>query len=53
MACEMQPIDARIQFGIEGTNAISMMYRARCMQDGCMNAHMRSIRYANLNMTYY
>ena len=52
-ACEMQSIDARIQFGIESTNAVSMMYRARCMQDKCMNARMHSIRYANLNMTYY
>ena len=24
-----------------------MMYRARCMQDKCMNARMHCIRYAN------
>ena len=48
MACEMQSVDARIQFGIE----VQMQW-AWCMQDKCMDARMRSIRYAKLNMSYY
>ena len=49
MAYEMQ--QAIHVFNLElKYNAVSMVRRARCMQDKCMDARMHSIRYANLNM---
>ena len=47
MACEMQSIDARIQFGIEIQMQLAWCTEPWYMQYKCMNVRMHSIRYAN------